>query len=152
MKISEIYTGHSVPKHPMTIMGATDSHGHVSRKKSEKITNPRGYFSHPVPIDEDEDRAVTLSDVATIRTNFPDADFWIARKGSVDSVGKPSKEFNPDNIGIKVTNTEVLLPQYLYYVFEHFWRSGVWRGVATGALKLVSIRTEDVKKISLSSD
>jgi len=38
MKISEILK-------PMTIVGATDSHGHVNRAKAERIPDPRGWFA-----------------------------------------------------------------------------------------------------------
>ncbi|WP_458259555.1 hypothetical protein [Enterobacter cloacae] len=34
-----------------------------------------------------------ISDVATVKTDFPDADFWIVRRGSLNSVGEPSYTF-----------------------------------------------------------
>ena len=39
-----------------------------------------------------------LSDLCEIKTNFSDADFWLQRKGSVDTVGTPTKEFHSENI------------------------------------------------------
>jgi choline kinase len=60
-----------------------------------------------------------LEDLCEIKTNFPEADFWLDRKGSIDTVGKPIKEFSSERIGIKVIKTDVLLPDYLYYVMEY---------------------------------
>lgn len=72
-----------------------------------------------------------LSDVATIKTNFSDADFWIIRRGSLKTVGEPSYTFNPESIGIKVTRPDVVLSSYLYYCFLHLHQSKVWEPVAT---------------------
>jgi hypothetical protein len=44
MKIVEILG--QLPKHPMTIAGATNSHGHVDRKKADKILDPKGWFAY----------------------------------------------------------------------------------------------------------
>ncbi|EOG1717642.1 hypothetical protein ACK3OH_004530 [Salmonella enterica] len=90
-----------------------------------------------------------LSDVATIKTNFSDADFWIVRRGSLTKVGEPSYIFNPESIGIKVTRPDVVLASYLYYCFLHLHQSKVWEPVATGSLSLVNIRVSDVASITL---
>lgn len=89
-----------------------------------------------------------LEDVAIIKTNFPEADFWITRRGSLDTVGKPTKEYNPESIGIKV-ESNMLLPEYMYYVFMHMHQSGVWKQHAHGATNLVNIKLSDVKNIPL---
>lgn len=90
-----------------------------------------------------------LSDVARISTNMEDADFWIIRRGSGEMVGKPTKTFNPEHIGVKVTATDVLVPQYLYYAMVHLHNQGVWKGKATGSLNLVNIKVEDVRNTPL---
>jgi len=102
-------------------------------------------------IRESLESAAKLRDVATVKTNFPDADFWLQRSGSVDTVGKPSRDFNPDSIGIKVTATDVLDPKYLYYVFMHLHQKGMWKQHTVGALKLVHIRTSDVANLGIGS-
>jgi hypothetical protein len=91
-----------------------------------------------------------LSSLATIKTNFPDADFWIIRRGSEESVGKPVREFYKEHIGIKVVRTDILLPDYLYYAMLHIHQSGQWRHIATGSLKLVNIRVSDIQNIEMS--
>jgi len=90
-----------------------------------------------------------LSDVATIKTNFAEADFWIVRRGSLKTVGEPSYTFNRESIGIKVTRQDLVLSRYLYYCLLHLHRSGVWEPVATGSLSLVNIRVSDVANITL---
>ncbi|WP_281546246.1 hypothetical protein [Grimontia sp. SpTr1] len=90
-----------------------------------------------------------LSDVATIKTNFPDADFWIIRRGSIKTVGKPVEMFNSEHIGIRVSDTNTILPRFLFYVMEEIFRSGQWELLATGTTQLVNIRTSDVRNILL---
>ncbi|AIN25231.1 hypothetical protein OUHCRE2_41030 [Enterobacter asburiae] len=91
-----------------------------------------------------------ISDVATVKTDFPDADFWIVRRGSLNSVGEPSYTFSKESIGVKVSRSDLVLPRYLYYCFLHLHMSGVWKPIATGTLSLVNITTHDVKSIVLN--
>lgn len=90
-----------------------------------------------------------LSDLATIRTNFPEADFWLVRRGSLKTCGQPVREFNPEHIGVKVQRTDILLPDYLYYCLMHIHSSKMWEPLATGTLSLVNIRVSDVRDIVL---
>ena len=91
-----------------------------------------------------------LGDLCTIKTNFPDADFWLVRRSDRKNVGKPTKEFSPYHIGIKVTATEQLMPQYLYYMMMHLHNQGYWQTRSMGTTALLNIRTEDVKNIQLA--
>ncbi|OQS47604.1 hypothetical protein B0T49_15575 [Chromobacterium violaceum] len=91
-----------------------------------------------------------LSQFATIRTNFPEAHFWIIRRGSAERCGEPTREFNPEHIGIRINATNVLLPDYLYYVMMHVHHSGYWQVIVTGSLSLVNIKVSDVRNIQLS--
>jgi len=91
-----------------------------------------------------------LSDVATIRTNDPEAHFWLVRRGSAERCGEPVRVFNPEHIGIRVTRTDILLPDYLYYVMMHIHQSGHWKRLARGTLNLVNIRVSDILTIELS--
>lgn len=95
--------------------------------------------------------SLRLKDLCKVGTNFEDADFWLQRKGSETSVGKPSKEFNPENIGVKVTATEKIDPQWLYYVMVHLHNSGYWKNKAAGVTNLVNIRSEDVGNVPFSA-
>lgn len=90
-----------------------------------------------------------LSDLATIRTNFPDADFWLVRRGSLKTCGQPVRDFNPEHIGVKVVRTDLLLPDYLYYCMQHLHTSKIWEPMATGTLNLVNIGISDVRDIVL---
>lgn len=91
-----------------------------------------------------------LYELATIRTNYPDAQFWLVRRGSIERCGEPTKHFNPEHIGIKVHRIDILLPDYLYYTLKALHGQGVWKQVATGSLSLVNIRVSDVRNIELS--
>ncbi|MCF5551121.1 hypothetical protein ALQ54_200117 [Pseudomonas syringae] len=91
-----------------------------------------------------------LSDVATIRTNFPEAHFWLIRRGSADRCGAPGRVFNPEHIGVLVNRTDIVLPDYLFYALMHVHQQGYWERLATGTLNLVNIRVSDVQRIELS--
>ena len=88
-----------------------------------------------------------LGHICDIKTNFPDADFWLVRKGSEKEVGKPTKEYSPEHIGIKVIETDILYPQYLYYALMNLHSQGKFNELAKGTLRLKNIRTEDIKNI-----
>lgn len=99
-----------------------------------------------------EATSTRLKNLCTVKTNFPDADFWLQRNGSESTVGTPTKTFSPDNIGIKVTATDVLDPTYLYYMMMHIHNTGYWEARATGALRLVHIKASDVANMSVGSN
>lgn len=94
--------------------------------------------------------AMRLSEVATIRTNFPEAHFWIVRRGSATRCGEPTRDYNPEHIGVRVERTDLLLPDYLFYALMAIHQCGDWQKVATGTLSLVNIRVSDVRRIELS--
>jgi len=94
-----------------------------------------------------ESSGTRLKDIAKIATNMPDADFWLVRKGSDKTVGKPVKEFDPSRIGVKVVRTDVLDPKYLYYVMMNLHNQGHFARIANGTTNLVNIRVEDIANI-----
>jgi hypothetical protein len=89
-----------------------------------------------------------LKHLCEIKTNFPEADFWLVRKGDEKEVGRPTKEFSPENIGIKVIETDVLYPQYLYYALMNLHSQGKFEEISHGTLRLKNIRVDDIKNIS----
>jgi len=90
-----------------------------------------------------------LKDLAKIATNMPDADFWLVRKGSDKTVGKPVKEFDPSRIGIKVVKTDVIDPNYLYYAMMNLHNQGMFARLANGTTNLVNITVNDIANIPL---
>lgn len=60
-----------------------------------------------------------LGELCDIKINFPDADFWMIAAGSEDTVGTVGKEYRRDYIGIKVIKTDILVPDYLYYLMQY---------------------------------
>ena len=83
----------------------------------------------------------------TAKTNNPNADFWIQRKGGEETVGTPHKDFRPESIGITV-DSEQFDPTYLYYLFQHVQQNlGFWKQRAKGTLNLKNITLRDVKEL-----
>ena len=96
-----------------------------------------------------ESAGTRLKDIAKIATNMQDADFWLVRKGSDKTVGKPVKEFDPSRIGIKVVKTDVLDPNYLYYAMMNLHNQGHFARLANGTTNLVNITVNDIANIPL---
>lgn len=71
---------------------------------------------------------------------MPDADFWVKSKGTDQTIGTPHKDFKSDDIGIKVTRTDILFPDYLFYVFMWLHSSGQIKQFATpGTVMTLSV-------------
>jgi hypothetical protein len=96
-----------------------------------------------------ESSGTRLKDIAKIATNMPDADFWLIRKGSDKTVGKPVKEFDPSRIGVKVVRTDVLDPNYLYYAMMNLHNQGHFARISNGTTNLVNITVNDIANIPL---
>lgn len=97
------------------------------------------------PIKENSD--VSLEDLARVATNMKDADFWLIATHNYDKVGEPTKEFKQHSIGIKVTKTDVIDPEYLYYVMLNLYNQGYWKNRGNGVTNRQTIRVKDVKDI-----
>lgn len=94
---------------------------------------------------------MVIGDLCDFKLNFPEADFWLIRKGSENVVGKPVREFDPENIGVKVVRTDILDPNYLFYVFMYLQQSGKFINIAHGTLRLKNISIQDIKNIPINS-
>lgn len=90
---------------------------------------------------------VQLGLIAEVKTNMPTADFWLVRVGDTSKVGMPTRDFHPENIGIRVTRTELFLPAYLHYAMMLLHQRGYWYEIATGTTGRKSIRVSDVKSV-----
>ena len=86
----------------------------------------------------------TIGELIRVKANDPDADFWVARRGTVNEVGKPSKMYSKEAYGIKVLKPDVLLPDYLYYLVMHLQSSGGFRPKLRGSTPIVSITTDAI--------
>jgi len=92
-----------------------------------------------------------LKHIVDFSVNNPDADFWIIRKGSETTVGKPTREFSPEHIGITVTRPDLVLADYLYYVFEYLANQGKIAELSHGTTNLRNIRISDLENISITN-
>lgn len=95
-----------------------------------------------------ENQSIKLGNIAKISTKMEDADLWLQRKGSTETVGKVSKKYDPENIGIKI-KADGYDKQYLYYYLMHIYNSGYWKNKSKGSLKLQNIGVADVKDVHL---
>ena len=78
----------------------------------------------------------------------PDADFWVQRRGARNNIGKVSKEFNRENIGIKVLKLDELDPGYLYYWMEHVQSQNWWERMGIpGVTGIWHLRVRDVQSL-----
>jgi hypothetical protein len=91
-----------------------------------------------------------LGDLLDFKIGNEDADFWIAPFGNEKTVGKPSKKFDENYIGVKVKDYSVLDPGYAYYVFEYLSSSGLLAQLSdrtnTGVMR---VRISDIKEIPI---
>lgn len=83
--------------------------------------------------------------IFAVKTNFPDADLWVIRKGTPEKIGSVAKTFSPEHIGVQVLATDLVLPDYLYYVLANIHARGFYRERMTGTLRLQHITIDDVK-------
>ena len=83
-----------------------------------------------------------------IKTGLEDADFWLQRRGSTKTIGRPTRDYSRDNIGIRITSKDIL-PAYLFYMMEHLFVSGHWEPFAIGTTNLKNLRLDDVKNVKV---
>lgn len=110
-------------------------------------TRQRDLFGLPIESDDEprENPEVAGIPVFAVKTNFPDADLWVIRKGTPDKVGSVTKTFSPEHVGVQVLATDLILPDYLFYVLMQLHSRGFYRERMKGALRLQSITVGDVK-------
>lgn len=103
-----------------------------------------------VLLEESEDAPIArLKHVATVKTNFPEADYWVVRKGGIDDIGRPTNEFNPEHIGVKIDRTDILFPKYHQYSMQFAHQSGYFKQHARGTLRLQNLPLEAVKNMPI---
>lgn len=90
-----------------------------------------------------------LGDFISISTGNEHADLYVTRRGTLESVGKPSKEYNPESYGITIKDTNVLDASYLYYMLSYIHSTGYFKQKAKGTTRLVNIKKEDILDISI---
>ena len=93
---------------------------------------------------------MTIGDLVDFKTNFEDADFWLIRKGSENTVGKPVREYSPEHIGVKVKEGAPVIPDYLFYLFTMLQNRGVFTQMSKGSLRLRNIRVSDIKNLPVN--
>ena len=92
-----------------------------------------------------------LKDIVDLNIDNPAADFWIIRRGSDKQVGRPTREYSPEHIGVSVIRPDLVLADYLFYVFEFLANQGVFVKLAEGTTNLRTIKIRDLKNIPLKT-
>lgn len=85
--------------------------------------------------------------LAEARLNSPDADFWLQRQGNIRQVGRPTRSFSKEHIGITILDRSAIFPDYLYYWFLNIYARGYWEPFTYGSVRLKHIRVEDVRQL-----
>lgn len=108
--------------------------------------------ANPRPIIKEEDEHLTfgktLGTHADVRTNFPEADFWVVRKGTEKKVGSVTDEYSPEHIGVRVRNHQ-MDSKYMKYALMHVHAQGYYGDKHIGTTNLRSIRAQHVKDIPI---
>lgn len=99
-----------------------------------------------------ETKCITANQKAAVDVswNMQDADFWIIGKGNKKDIGRPTRDqanVTSSYIGLKVLTPEKIVPQYLYYLFEHLFYQGEFAKLSKGTINLQHITLTDVKSI-----
>ena len=92
---------------------------------------------------------LALKQIADVKTNMEDADFWIQRKGSKLTCGSVRNFFTPDNIGIKVKYTDLIDRKYLKFMLEYLHKQYQYTRETRGTLTLQHIAVDTVKNIQI---
>ena len=92
-----------------------------------------------------------LKHIAELTLGNPEADFWIIRRGNANQVGRPTREYSTEHIGISVTRPDLVIPNYLFYVFEFLANQGSFEQMAQGTTNLKTISVKDLKNIPLKT-
>ena len=137
------------PQEMMDKMGEGDPNEPISIRRGRFFQSDSYQPNSKNYIAENEEQPTTMGHLITLGTNMKDADFWITRRGSIDKIGHPTKEYNPEHFGVKVTRTDLLDPRYAYYMFQHLATSGHFRQFADGATNLVNIRANHITDIPI---
>lgn len=93
-----------------------------------------------------------LKDIARVSIGDPNADFWVTRRGSEETVGKPTHSFNPEAFAVTITDTERFPSNFVYYMIQWLWSSGYFKPLARGSLRLVGIRKQDLEDVVVNND
>jgi len=81
---------------------------------------------------------VTLGEMAEVAIGLRDADLWLPRKGK--GKGEPTRTFDADHVGIRVTRTDVLLPEYVRYALQYLAMKGLWNEQAVTVANVKAIQ------------
>jgi|JFJP01.1.fsa_nt_gi hypothetical protein len=80
-----------------------------------------------------------------VHKNFPEADFWLINKGAKESLGKPTRQFEPYLTGIKCP--ALILPDYQFYLCLYLYDQKFWYQHSIGSINLKHLRLSTIKDV-----
>lgn len=80
-----------------------------------------------------------------IRSNFPEADFWLINKGSTKNLGKPVKKFESYLTGIQCP--ALIDSEYGYYLCAYLHSLDTWSKYSRGSINLQHLRIRDIRQV-----
>ncbi len=89
-----------------------------------------------------------LSDIAEIRTNFPEANFWLVNYTNTNQVGKPTGDFQKEFIGIKAYDFD--FTYHLYHMLMSFFKTGQFQNISRGIPGYVSLCLHSVQNLGVT--
>ncbi|MFN6053874.1 MAG: S1 RNA-binding domain-containing protein, partial [Planctomycetia bacterium] len=67
-------------------------------------------------------------------------------------VGRPTREYSPEHIGVSVTRPDLVIPDYLFYVFEFLANQGAFVELAPGVEGLIHLSELAPTKVRRAND
>lgn len=125
----------------------TGTAGGLSQKLYDAVRDGMGL--QETMLEAAADGVRKLRDIAEIKVGLKDADFYVELRGSYKTVGSVSKEWGPYKAGVKITRTDIVLPQFLYYALMNLHAQGYFKRLANGVTNLVNITISDIANIKL---
>lgn len=138
------------PETPIAIevLAVHDATKHMLARMGYRQEGARRFRFYPEGAPRENGRVVPLGELAEVRTSMDEADFWLIRRGK--SAGKPFRigrePYRHEDIGVRVVQTDLLLPDYLFYVFEYLHMR---KALPRYGTLFDHIRVRDVRRLGL---
>tara|TARA_R110002020_G_scaffold23449_2_gene77960 strand:- start:2052 stop:2594 length:543 start_codon:yes stop_codon:yes gene_type:complete len=92
-----------------------------------------------------------IINVCLVKTHYETADFWLVRSHSSDGIGRPTKEYKGDYIGVKIREDKkhVMNSDFLFYWFQNAFNQGHMKELATGSTNLQHLPVSAVNFLTI---
>ncbi|MBL1208272.1 MAG: hypothetical protein FWJ34_00585 [Geminocystis sp. GBBB08] len=84
--------------------------------------------------------------VFEVHNNYAEADFWLLNKGTLEQLGRPTKEYQSFLTGIKC-NKELIVSDYGFYLCVYLHQQRIWQGYACSSINWQHLRIKDIRSV-----